>query len=213
VGDTENHRESRKSFQVHDYPLWKLEQVAEDVLKDAKFCIQNYHVDIEKLIEHKYGIIIDIHYNLQLKSGVMAYMLTQGNRLFIDDKLIDNPRNAKRYRFTLAEELAHFIIHKDVYKDCKTINERLERESLLTRQEQWFLETNAKALASAILMPKFIIEERINNLFSTIGNSAGHTYSIIAILSHDFDVNPRAVRRRLINLGYHKRSNLKLKEE
>lgn len=139
----------------------------------------------------------------------MAYMLAHGKRLFIDDKLIDNPRLEKRYRFTLAEEMAHFILHRDIYKDCKTIDERIERESLLTRQENWFLETNAKALASAILMPKSMIEARIDRLFSSIGDSSNHTTSIITTLSHDFDVNPMAVRRRLKNLGYHRRSDLK----
>lgn len=197
---------------VQDFPLWQLENIAQEVLKDAEYCIQRYRVDIEILIETRYRIIIDVHYNLQKQYGVMAYMLIYGNRLFIDDRLIDDPRLTKRYRFTLAEELAHFIIHKHVYKDCRTIEERIEMESLLTGQEQWFLETNAKALASAILMPKTIIEPRIEELFPVIGNSSGHTHSVINILSHDFDVNPQAVKRRLINLGYHKRSNLRLKE-
>lgn len=213
MADTENPHHKKEKPQIHDYPLWKLEDIAQDVLKDADYCIQSYRVDIEILIGTKYAIIIDVHYNLQKNYGVMAYMLTQSNRLFIDDKLIDDPRLTKRYRFTIAEELAHFIIHKDIYQDCKTIAERIERESTLTGQEQWFLETNAKALASAILMPKTIIESRINQLLSITGDRPSHTPPIITILSHDFDVNPKAVRRRLINLGYHKRSNLKLKQE
>lgn len=210
MADTEN--PSHKKPQIQDYPLWKLEKIAQDVLEDTEYCIAKYCVDIEKLIETKYGIVIDIHYALQKNHGVMAYMLIHSKRLFIDDRLIDDPRLTKRYRFTLAEELAHFIIHRHVYKDCKTLDERIEAELLLTRQEQWFLETNAKALASAILMPKTIIEPRIEELFSVVGNSSSHTGAIINILSHDFDVNPQAVRRRLLNLGYHKRSNLRLKE-
>lgn len=212
MADTENPHHKKKKPQIHDCPLWQLENIAQDVLKNAEYCIQEYCIDLEKLIATKYEIIIDIHYSLQQKYGVMAYMLTQSNRLFIDDKLIDNPRYTKRYRFTLAEELAHFIIHKEFYRSCRTVEERIERESALTRQEQWFLETNAKALASAILMPKLIIEDRVNELLSTIGDSPGHTYLIISTLSHDFDVNPKAVRRRLINLGYHKRSSLRLKD-
>lgn len=207
---------SKKKPQIHDYPLWKLEEIAQNILSGAEDCIHGYWVDIERLLETKYEIIIDIHYNLSTGSfgqgiGVMAYMLIQGRRLFVDDKLID-ARFGKRYRFTLAEELAHFIIHKDIYKDCKNLDERIEKDSLLTGQEQWFLETNAKALASAILMPKTMIENRIEQLFSTMGNDPKYTQSIINILAQDFDVNPQAVRRRLINLGYHKRSNLKLKE-
>jgi Zn-dependent peptidase ImmA (M78 family) len=210
VADTESPQHKKKRPQIKDYPLWELEIIAQDVIRDAEYCIQGNRVDIERLVETKFGIIIDIHYNLQKKYDVMAYMLIHENRLFIDDKLIDDPRLTKRYRFTLAEELAHFIIHKNVYSNCKTIDERIESELLLTRQEQWFLETNAKALASAILMPKTIIENRVEQLLSAVGNSPSHTNAIINILSHDFDVNPQAVKRRLINLGYRKRSNLKL---
>jgi len=176
-------------------------------------CIQEFRVDIERLIETKYGIIPDVFYGLQAKYGVMAFMLTEAKRLFIDDRLIDNPRQAKRYRFTLAEELAHFLIHNNLYKNYKTIADRMEKESLLTRQELWFLETNAKALGSAILMPKKLVEKRVNDLINYFGNKPNYTNTIINALAHDFDVNPAAVRRRLKNLGYHKRSNLNFGDE
>lgn len=211
MADIEKH-DKKKRLHVQDYPLWQLEKIAQDALTGADDCLQKYRVDIEKLIENKYKLVIDIHYGLQQKFGVMAYMLTHGNRLFIDDKLIDEPRLEKRYRFTLAEELAHFIIHRELYKECNDVDERIQMELSLTRQEQWFLETNAKALASAILIPKSLIERRVEQLISDTGNDPHHTSSIINILSHDFDVNPTAIRRRLINLGYRKRSNLRLME-
>lgn len=211
MADIEKHGKKKRP-QVQDYPLWQLEKIAQEALTGADDCLQKYRVDIEKLIENKYKILIDVHYGLQQKFGVMAYMLTHGNRLFIDDKLIDDPRLAKRYRFTLAEELAHFIIHRELYKECNTVDERIQMELSLTRQEQWFLETNAKALASAILIPKSLIERRVEQLISDTDKDPQHTSSIINILSHDFDVNPTAIRRRLINLGYRKRSNLRLME-
>lgn len=181
-------------------------------MQGADSCIKGRRVDIERLLQTKYEIIIDTHYGLQSKHGVMAYMLTQGKRLFIDFQLLDDIRQEHRYRFTLAEELAHYVIHHKVYKDCSTIDERIEIESLFTGQELYFLETNAKALASAILMPKIIFEGRVNELFSAIGNNPSHTSPIVTILSRDFDVSNQAVKRRLKNLGYHKRSDLKLME-
>lgn len=39
-----------------------------------------------------------------------------------------------------------------------------------------------------------------------------HIAAIIKILSHDFDVNPQAVKRRLTNLGYHRKISLRLKD-
>jgi len=212
VADTEKPQAKKQKPQIKDHSLWQLEAIAQDVLNNTESCIQGCRVDIEKLIESKFNIIIDVHYHLQQECGVMAYTLINGKRLFVDDKLMDEVRLIKRYRFTLAEELAHFVIHKEVYGNCKNVDDRIHLEQLLTRQEQWFLETNAKALASAVLMPKNLIEKRMEQLFSTIGQDSGHTTAIINILSHDFDVNPQAVRRRLINLGYHKKSGLKLKD-
>ncbi len=163
------------------------------------------------MVETKYGIIITTHYKLA-EYGVAALMLTQGKRLFVDFNLLDNPRLEQRYRFTLAEELAHHVIHRNIYKDCASVEERIEREKQFTRQEVYYMETNAKALASAILMPKSIIEARVDELFSAVGGNPKYTTSIMNALSRDFDVSVPAVKRRLLNLGYHNRSNLRLKD-
>lgn len=36
--------------------------------------------------------------------------------------------------------------------------------------------------------------------------------ALVKIFSHDFDVNPQAVKRRLTNLGYHRKISLRLKD-
>jgi len=199
-----------KKPEIKDHPLYELEQIASSVLYGAGSCIVGYRVDIEKLIEIKYHLIITTHYHLK-EYGVEAFTLTKGKRIFVDFHLLDNPSFDKRYRFTLAEELAHLIIHHKVYEDCSTIEERIQREKQFSRQDLSYLETNAKALASAILMPKLFVEERMEKLFSIIGTDSKYTIPIITTLSKDFDVSKPAVTRRLKNLGYHKRSNLQLK--
>jgi len=136
---------------------------------------------------------------------------TKGKRIFVSFHLLNESRLDRRYRFTLAEELSHYLIHHDIYKDCATIEERLERDKQFTRQELYYFETNAKALASAILMPQSLMESRVKELFSLIGKNSSHTAPIITILSRKFDVSIPAVKRRLKNLGYHKKSDLQLK--
>ena len=75
IEDIRSGRYKRKP-QIKDHPLWELENIAEDILKDANACIQGFRVDIERLIETKYRIIIDIHFGLQAKiwcNGLYAY--------------------------------------------------------------------------------------------------------------------------------------------
>lgn len=196
--------------EIKDHPLWELERIASSVLDGADSCIVASRVDIERLIQVKYRFIITTHFHLA-EHGIDAFTLIKGKRLFVSFHLLDDPRLDKRYRFTLAEELAHSVIHHNVYKDCTSIEERIERDKQFTRQELYYLETNAKALASAILIPKPIIETRIEELFSTIGTDSRYSIPIITTLSRDFDVSVPAMKRRLLNLGYHKRSNLLLK--
>jgi Zn-dependent peptidase ImmA (M78 family) len=49
--------------------------------------------------------------------------------------------------------LAHLLIHPAIFSNCKTIEQRLAVEEELTDVRRDRLENNARALASAILMP------------------------------------------------------------
>ena len=60
----------------------------------------------------------------------------------------------KRKRFTMAHELAHFLLHKDLITNGILIDDALYRSDLSSREE-----VEANKLAADILMPRNLINE------------------------------------------------------
>lgn len=85
-----------------------------------------------------------------------------------------------RQRFTVAHEIAHFLLHKDCIGDG-LIDDPLYRSGLSTLQE-----IHANRLAADILMPYALIEAAIN-----AGSKS------IEALAKVFMVSPQAMRVRL----------------
>ena len=63
--------------------------------------------------------------------------------------LYELERIAKKYRFTLGEELAHLLIHTSIFAICKTIEDPIAIEDALNEIRKDRLENNARALAPA----------------------------------------------------------------
>jgi hypothetical protein len=74
------------------------------------------------------------------------------------------------------------------------------------------MESNTKALPSAILMPKATIEPLVESLAPKLVDAEGHILidKVVSGLASEYDVNFQAAKRRMINLGYRQRLNLDL---
>lgn len=64
----------------------------------------------------------------------------------------DSPINYQT-TFTIAEELAHYILHKDYFTSIQDIPSAIDFYSKLSRETEFNLEREAKQLAAAILVP------------------------------------------------------------
>lgn len=94
--------------------------------------------------------------------------------------------NPLRQKFTIAHELAHFILHKEILKSGS------HYDSVLYRDENTSpIEREASSFASNLLMPSEKFEEYINNGYNTIEK-----------LSEKFKLSTSAVRYRAYKLGY-----------
>lgn len=67
--------------------------------------------------------------------------------------------------FTIAEELSHFILHKDYFKDVNDFAEAYEFYTEISEQSEMMVELNAKHLASAILLPKDSLRSSAEEIF------------------------------------------------
>lgn len=122
-------------------------------------------VPLEQLIEKKYGLCIEYRYLTNngrilgktiFDDGYTSYydidnhqyelMKVEKGTMFIDYTLID-PDMEGRLRFTEAHELAHWIIHQEVYAGTG------EAAALMSSDQDTAAEWQANMLATCILMP------------------------------------------------------------
>jgi len=202
----------KPSIKVRDYRLYELERIAADALRDAEVCIKGRRVDIERLILEKFKLKIESFTDLRRRWDAYAFIDTTAKVIFIDAELMNEARFEKKYRFTLAEELAHFLIHRELFVHCHTVENRLKIEEMLDERTEAYMESNAKALASAILMPKKCIEPLVESLAGKLVDAEGHILvdKLVAALAEEYDVNFQAAKRRMRNLGYRQRLGLDL---
>lgn len=202
----------KPTIKVRDYRLYELERIAADALRGAEACVKGRRVDIERLILEKFKLKIESFADLRRRWDAYAFIDTTAKVIFIDAELMNEARLEKKYRFTLAEELAHFLIHRQLFTNCHTVEDRMKIEEMLDERTEAYMESNAKALASAILMPKACVEPLVESLAGKLLDSEGHILEdrLVSALAEEYDVNFQAAKRRMRNLGYRQRLRLAL---
>jgi len=115
---------------------------------------------IEEIIEFDLKIDIVPFPNLQKDYSVEGWLSNDMKTIYVDEGVMDKFEN--RYRFTLAHELGHRILHEDFYSQT-SFNNVAEwisvQDSIDSDQYSWF-ETQAYDFAGLILVPpSFLLQE------------------------------------------------------
>jgi Zn-dependent peptidase ImmA (M78 family) len=119
-----------------------------------QFWNKDIPVEIEEIIEIKLKIKIIPIPNLMEQCGVDAQITSDFSAIYVDQKNYENDTN--RFRFSLAHELGHFILHKDFYKHLK-IRELADIFAFIgeiDNREYANLETQANKFANYFLIPR-----------------------------------------------------------
>lgn len=176
------------------------------------YCEDNpLEVDIDLTIEKNYGFTIDV-VPMRADKGVEAWCSISKKFLYVDIELADNPGLERRYRMTLAEELAHSILHTKIYNGVTTYEQWETRWDEIEEGVHDRLDKNAKELAGIILMPadsffEAMLDARdfyhkksgINGDLSPVQES--HiTAQVVRKLMDDFNVNDEPCRIRIDRL-------------
>jgi Zn-dependent peptidase ImmA (M78 family) len=142
--------------------------------------IASVPVDLEALIralgikfERDYGLPSDIAGKLMRDPAASS-----GFRIVINAR--DNP---KRQRFTMAHEVAHFVLHRDLLENG-LVDDALYRSSLSDEYER-----QANRFAAQILLPASAVRQ------------AYQTNKALGSLAQAFNVSDAALRIRLSELG------------
>lgn len=138
-------------------------------------------------------------------SNRAKYYYAKKNTIIIDNRLLEQG-SENRYRFTVAHEAGHLVLHPDYYcENIKPLND--ENKGVLCRSA-WtkpkkeersiadYLEIQANKFAAATLMPRTAFLELVNSYYSI-------SDSIIRFVdeaANTFIVSPHAVCLRLNEL-------------
>lgn len=185
-----------------------LEAIARNTLKrfDPRLIdsMENLCVPIEEIIE---GLGLDIEYqyirkngrilgetvfdndyiplyNMEKKKYELVYM--ERGTIIIDASLLESPADG-RLRFTCAHELAHWLLHQELYcgsGDTAAMHNSIAKSSDADKS----IERQADMLASALLMP---INQVKRCFYHTIGNNKTE------MLAKRFGVSKQAMEIRL----------------
>ena len=123
-------------------------------------------------------------------------------KLIIDQDVMDY--QPALYRFTVGEEIAHYVLHRDHFAEVKGVKEACQVQAKL-RVDLHHMERNAKWFSSALLMPNKAVREAANRTYATLiahvgfANPDAVLKQVVSLLAKQFEVSPQAMRHRLEN--------------
>ena len=168
---------------VPPFTVGELERRAEALIRDRSAWPPDLPVDIEFLVDREPGTVLDVLPGLRETCGVAGLVRyepeTDRMRILIHAEVADHP-SASFYRFTVAEEFAHILLHRGIMSEVRTAE---DLEDLHTWTEYGTIDRNAKRLAAALLMPTITVSTRARILYEQLVKVAGFG-DPAAILAH-----------------------------
>lgn len=114
-------------------------------------------VDIEKIIDSQLRISIVPLPNLRKFCDIDAQIAFNLRFIYVDADLYTDKRQQNRLRFSLAHEIGHYVLHKNIYQNFKLKNIYQLRQAILeqiSEKQYSYLETQANKFASYLLVPR-----------------------------------------------------------
>lgn len=169
---------SYSTYNIRFYSNDTIEKLAEELLTYTGF-LNKGSIDIVQLAK-ELGLNV-FTADLGGRDGYIKF--SYGERSIY----VSNAVSKTRKRFTIAHELAHYLLHRNILEQAGG--------SVLYRGEEGdYAESQANQCAAALLMPKSLVEKYYNEL--NVANSVKTT-----ILANIFDVSVEAMYIRLQTLG------------
>jgi hypothetical protein len=188
---------------LRTYTVTELERIAHDFLRSLPRPV-SVPIDIDYLVEQLPSADLD-HYpclrdNHQLDGMVGVDLETGEIVIYIDETLATSETFLRRYRMTVAEELAHLILHR---KAIEAVTNPADFHELRNTPNWYEYERNAKKLAAMLLMPYEFVQEYSRHLYHKFVEQAGFENPsaiknfLAAKLADIFEVSLQAMTNRL----------------
>lgn len=151
-----------------EYTVRELERISTGVLQQRFPHGVTIPVDIDFIVDTEPNVTLDIARGLQGGCGVAGAVVAHPEErrftIMIDERVADG--NAAFYRFTLAEEYAHLVLHRGILAEVRSLDDVVALHS----SDAYYsvLDRNAKRLASCILMPTEPLRRDARSVFAAL---------------------------------------------
>jgi hypothetical protein len=130
----------------------RLRQISESFLKEH-YPGGEIPIPIERIVEFRLGLDIVPVPGLLDEFDVDAFITSDLTEIRVDQFIQE--RRPNRYRFSLAHEVSHLLVHRDVFAQLKftTIQEWKASICSIPEDQYGFIEWQAYELAGLVLVP------------------------------------------------------------
>lgn len=192
-----------------DVPFISYDQLkaeAANVLSQSSYA-KRFPVAIELIVERDFKMDIVPMRGLQAAFNIDAFISRDMRTISVDEFVLENRLN--RYRFSLAHELGHRVLHREILgaMEFRRIEEWKLQISQFPEREYGFLEYQANTFANCLLVPTESLDLRFDAAIQQIKaaglNPADYPDecldSIATGLGKQFEVSRDVVLNRLTN--------------
>lgn len=163
----------------------------EQVINSALELAKEGYIDVIKLA-NTYGLDVYATSDHDSFNAYIDYDDNTGKYSIV----VNETHPETRRRFSIAHELAHFVLHDDEVKKRGKIH-RSNKDSIIYNEQE---EKDADQLAAEILMPSELIDSYIKGLSITKDTTFDET--IVKELAQKFNVSPLVAILRLRSLEF-----------
>jgi hypothetical protein len=192
-----------KSFRAPWITPEEIASVIKAIQKEFPICAQ-IPVNVLGFAEH--DLKLEFHFKPISHLGQDAFLLRDFSGIVFDEGSFCDPASSKRLNFSVAHELGHFYMHRDVYGNCKfsSIDQWLDFVEKVSPPEYQKIEWQADEFAGQLLMPAPILAKALDETISDaekegyfpLGQDAVFEFCCRA-MNRDFGVSQQAMQTRL----------------
>ena len=199
-------------FECPYIPKEQIWQKAEDF--SARFWPEDtLPVDMEKIVERRMNLTIEPKHDLHSELDIDAYLKLDLTGIIVDHNCYMNEKFSNRLRFSLAHEIGHFFLHKDIYSSFSIEDPSAWKEFTMniSDRQYGFFEYQANEFAGRALVPRERLIEEMElciqqvqkmGLIKLVTKDPAAVLSIISsTLCKPFGVSDQVIERRVEREG------------
>jgi Zn-dependent peptidase ImmA (M78 family) len=163
-------------------------------------------VPVEEIAEIKLGIDIIPVAGLQSAFDIDGFISSDLSCITVDQ--FNYEKRLNRYRFTIAHEMAHLVLHRDVFAklQIQRVQDWLDFQENFPEKEYGWLEWQAYSFAGLVLVPPDQLREHFDKAVKRASDAGLNPQKVGEIALHYiaqslgqvFQVSPTVVEKRIL---------------